>query len=95
MPPEGFDFLPYRAAPAMMLAVASTGAEDYRTAQELLGLEPFHSSGLATFTAKLALNETSRNDPVAAAYGACQHGPHAERPQPSRGDLRQARLVLR
>jgi hypothetical protein len=53
MPPEGFDFLPYRAALAMMLAIASTGAEDYRTAQELLGLEPFHSSRLATFTARL------------------------------------------
>ena len=53
MPPEGFDFLPYRAALAMMLAIAVTGAEDYRTAQDLLGLEPFHSSRLATFTARL------------------------------------------
>jgi hypothetical protein len=53
MPPGGFDFLRYRAALAMMLAIAVTGAEDYRTAQELLGLEPFHSSRLATFTARL------------------------------------------
>jgi hypothetical protein len=53
MPPEGFDLLPYRAALAMMLAIALTGAEDYRTAQDLLGLEPFHSSRLATFTARL------------------------------------------
>ena len=53
MPPEGFDFLPCRAALAMMLAIASTGAEDYRTAQELLGLDPFHYSRLATFTARL------------------------------------------
>jgi hypothetical protein len=53
MPPGDFDFLRYRAALAIMLAVAVTGAEDYRTAQELLGLEPFHSSRLATFTARL------------------------------------------
>jgi hypothetical protein len=53
MPPEGFDFLPCRTALAMMLAVALTGAEDYRTAQELLGLEPFQSGRLATFTARL------------------------------------------
>ena len=53
MPPEDFDFLPCRAALAMMLAIASTGAEDYRTAQELLGLEPFHSSRLTAFTARL------------------------------------------
>ena len=53
MPPGDFDFLRYRAALAMMLAVAVTGAEDYRTAQELLGLEPFDSSRLATFTARL------------------------------------------
>jgi hypothetical protein len=44
MPPGGFDFLPYRAALAMMLAIALTGAEDYRAAQQLLGLEPFHSA---------------------------------------------------
>jgi len=53
MPPGDFDFLRYRAALAMMLAVAVTGAEDYRTAQDLLGLAPFHSSRLATFTARL------------------------------------------
>jgi TniQ len=53
MPPGDFDFLRYRAALAIMLATAATGAEDYRTAQELLGLEPFDSSGLATFTARL------------------------------------------
>ena len=68
MPPEGFDFLPYRAALAMMLAIASTGAEDYRTAQELLGLEPFRSSRLATFTARL--REHGILDQVTAAL--CQ-----------------------
>jgi hypothetical protein len=47
MPPGDYDFLRYRAALAIMLAVAVTGAEDYRTAQELLGLDPFHSSRLA------------------------------------------------
>ena len=53
MPPDAFDFLRYRAALAIMLAVASTGAEDYRTAQELLGLGPLDPSRLATFTARL------------------------------------------
>jgi hypothetical protein len=53
MPPGDYDFLRYRAALAMMLAVAVTGTEDYRTAQELLGIEPFESSRLATFTARL------------------------------------------
>jgi hypothetical protein len=56
MPPGAFDFLRYRAALAMMLAVAVTGTEDYRTAQQFLGLEPFHSSRLATFTARLRQN---------------------------------------
>jgi TniQ len=68
MPPEGFGFLPYRAALAMMLTIASTGAEDYRTAQDLLGLEPFHSSRLATFTARL--REHGILDQVTAAL--CQ-----------------------
>jgi hypothetical protein len=36
-----------------MLAIAVTGAEDYRTAQQLLGLEPFPPDRLATFTARL------------------------------------------
>ena len=53
MPPGDYDFLRYRAALAMMLAIAVTGAEDYGTAQELLGLEPFSSDRLATFTARL------------------------------------------
>jgi hypothetical protein len=53
MPPGGFDFLRYRAALAIMLAIAVTGAEDYRTAQQLLGLEPFLPDRLATFTARL------------------------------------------
>jgi len=53
MPPDGFGFLPYQAGLTMMLAIAVTGAEDYRTVQELLGLEPFHASRLATFTARL------------------------------------------
>jgi hypothetical protein len=65
MPPGDYDFLRYRAALAVMLAVAVTGAEDYRTAQELLGLEPFHSSRLATFTARL--RQDSILEPVTAA----------------------------
>jgi len=68
MPPEGFDFLRYRAALAMMLAIASAGAEDYGAAQELLGLEPFHSSRLATFTARL--RQDGILEPVTAAI--CQ-----------------------
>ena len=51
-----------------MLAVAVTGAEDYRTAQELLGLDPFHSSRLATFTARL--RQDGILEPVTAAI--CQ-----------------------
>ena len=47
---------------------ALTGAEDYRTAQELLGLEPFHSSRLATFTARL--RQHGILEPVTAAI--CQ-----------------------
>jgi phosphotransferase system HPr-like phosphotransfer protein len=40
MPPEDFDFLRCQAALAIMLAVAATGAADYRAAQELLGQQP-------------------------------------------------------
>jgi hypothetical protein len=65
MPPGAFDFLRYRAALAMMLAVAVTGAEDYGTAQRLLGLEPFPSSRLATFTARLRQHGIA--EPVTAA----------------------------
>jgi hypothetical protein len=68
MPPGAFDFLRYRAALAMMLAIAVTGAEDYGTAQDLLGLEPFPSSRLATFTARLRQNGIL--EPVTAAL--CQ-----------------------
>ncbi len=68
MPPGDYDFLRYRAALAVMLAVAVTGAEDYRTAQELLGLDPFHSSRLATFTARL--RQDGILEPVTAAI--CQ-----------------------
>jgi molybdenum-dependent DNA-binding transcriptional regulator ModE len=68
MPPGDNDFLRYRAALAMMLAVAVTGAEDYRTAQDLLGLEPFHPSRLATFTARL--RQDGILEPVTAAL--CQ-----------------------
>jgi len=68
MPPGAFDFLRYRAALAMMLAIAVTGAEDYRTAQELLGLEPFDPSRLATFTARL--RQDGILEPVTAAI--CQ-----------------------
>jgi len=68
MPPGDYDFLRYRAALAVMLAVAVTGTEDYHTAQELLGLEPFHSSRLATFTARL--RQDGILEPVTAAI--CQ-----------------------
>ena len=68
MPPEGFDFLRYRFALGMMLAVASAGAADYRTAQELLGLQPVHGSRFATFTARL--REHGVLEPVTAAI--CQ-----------------------
>ena len=68
MPPGDHDFLRYRVALAMMLAVAVTGTEDYRTAQELLGLEPFPSSRLATFTARL--RQDGILEPVTAAL--CQ-----------------------
>jgi hypothetical protein len=68
MPPGAFDFLRYRAALAMMLAIAVTGAEDYGTAQALLGLEPFPASRLATFTARLRQHGTL--EPVTSAI--CQ-----------------------
>jgi hypothetical protein len=42
-----------------MLAVAVTGAEDYRAAQDLLGLPPFAPSRLATFTARLQSRASS------------------------------------
>jgi hypothetical protein len=51
-----------------MLAVAVTGAEDYRAAQQFLGLQPFESSRLATFTARL--REHGALEPVTAAL--CQ-----------------------
>jgi hypothetical protein len=68
MPPGSFDFLRYRAALEMMLAIASTGAEDYGTAQDLLGLDSFPSSRLATFTARLCQHGIL--EPVTAAI--CQ-----------------------
>jgi hypothetical protein len=68
MPPEGFDMLRYRFALGAMLAVASAGVADYRTAQELLGLQPVHGSRFASFTARL--REHRVLEPVAAAI--CQ-----------------------
>ena len=38
LPPGGFDFLRYRFGLGVMLPCGSAGADDYRTAQELLGL---------------------------------------------------------
>ena len=67
-PREGFDFLRYRLALAIMLAVASTGAGSYRTAQELLGLHPVHASRFPTFIARLG--EHGAFEPVTAAV--CQ-----------------------
>ena len=68
MPPGGFDFLRYRFGLGVMLAVASAGAGGYRTAQELLGLQPVHGNRLATFTAQLRRHGVL--EPVAAAI--CQ-----------------------
>ena len=68
MPPERFDLLRYRAALSIMLAVAVTGSEDYRAAQQFLGLQPFEPSRLATFTARL--REHGALEPVTAAL--CQ-----------------------
>jgi regulatory helix-turn-helix LysR family protein len=68
MPPEGFDFLRYRFAVGLMLAVASAGAADYRTAQELPGLQPVHGNRFATFIARL--REHGVLEPVTAAI--CQ-----------------------
>ncbi len=68
MPPEGFRFLPYRAGLSMMLAIAVTGAADCATAQDLIGLDPFNPSGLATFSARL--REHGVLEPVTAAI--CQ-----------------------
>ena len=68
MPPEGFDFLRYRFGLGVMLAVASAGVDGYRTAQELLGLQPVHGNRLASFTARL--REHRVLEPVAAAI--CQ-----------------------
>jgi hypothetical protein len=68
MPPEGFDFLPYLFALGTMLAVAAAGAEDYHSAQELLGLQPVHGSRFASFTARL--REHGVLEPVTAAI--CQ-----------------------
>ena len=68
MPPGGFDFLPYRSGLGVMLAVASAGADSYRTAQELLGLQPVHGNRFASFTARLRKHRVL--EPVAAAI--CQ-----------------------
>ena len=68
MPPGGFDFLPYRSGLGVMLAVATASAGSYRTAQELLGLQPVHGNRFATFTARLRRHGVL--EPVAAAI--CQ-----------------------
>ena len=53
MPTAGFDFLRYRSGLGVMLAVASAGVDGYRTAQELLGLQPVHGNRFASLTARL------------------------------------------
>ena len=68
IPPGGFDFLRYRSGLGVMLAVASAGADSYRTAQELLGLQPVHGNRFASFTARLRKHQVL--EPVAAAI--CQ-----------------------
>jgi hypothetical protein len=68
MPTEGFDFLRYRFALAMMLTVASTGVDSYRTAQELLGLHSVHASRFPSFIARL--REHGALEPAADAV--CQ-----------------------
>ncbi len=68
MPPGSFDFLRYRFALGVMLAVATAGADGYRTAQELLGLQPVHGNRFASFTARLRRHGVL--EPVTAAI--CQ-----------------------
>jgi hypothetical protein len=68
MPPEGANFLSYRAGLTVMLAVAVTGAPDCRTARELIGLHPAHPSDLATFASRLRKHAIL--EPVTAAI--CQ-----------------------
>ena len=89
MPPEGLDFLRYRSGLGVMLAVASAGADGYRTAQELLGLQPVHGNRFASFTARLRKHQVL--EPVAAAI--CQLArkldQHGATPRPR---LRRVRL---
>jgi hypothetical protein len=68
MPPAGFDFLHYRSGLGVMLAVTSAGVNSYRTAQELLGLQPVHGNRFASLTARL--RQHGILDTVAAAI--CQ-----------------------
>ena len=68
LPPEGFDMLRSRFGLSVMLTVACAGPADYRTAQELLGLQPVHSSRFATFLTRL--REHGILDPVMATI--CQ-----------------------
>ena len=67
LPPWGRDFQRSRALLAVMLAVAVTG-EEYGTARELLGLEPFRLGKLGNFTA--LLRQHGILEPVTAAI--CQ-----------------------
>jgi len=69
MPPDGFGILSYRAALGVLLMAASGGASDYRTAQQLLGLQPIHDgTRFAAFLTRL--REHGILDPVLAAI--CQ-----------------------
>jgi hypothetical protein len=68
MPPDGFDLLRYRFTLGTMLAVTLTGAADYRTAQQLLGLQPVHGSRFASAIARL--REHGTLEPVSEAI--CQ-----------------------
>lgn len=69
MPPDGFRIVPCRAALSVLVMVASAGASDYRTAQELLGLSPVRAA--SAFTGFLSrLREHGTLDPVLSA--ACQ-----------------------
>ena len=78
MPPEGSNFLSYRAGLTMMLAVAVTGAPDCRTARELIGLHPSHPSDLHLYHGCRRLpSDGDRRQPARPANRLVQRRPCA------------------
>ena len=96
MPPGGFDFLRYRSGLGVMLAVASAGADSYRTAQELLGLQPVHGNRFASFTARLREHRRpgtgSGRDLPARPQPRPARRPHRLRPPAAAARFSQAQL---